>query len=70
MKHLLKIALTMIAAITIGTSCNTNNTKPTYSTFLTVVEGDSWDIPYYLVFDDGVTATVENYKDWTPSFTD
>ena len=69
MKHLLKIALTMIAAITISTSCNTNNTKPTYSTFLTVVEG-SWDIPYYLVFDDGVTATVENYKDWTPSFTD
>ena len=69
MKHLLKIALMMIAAITFGTSCNENNTKTTYSTFLTVVEG-SWDIPYYLVFDDGVTATVENYKDWTPSFTD
>ena len=69
MKHLLKIALTMIAAITIGTSCNENNTKTTYSTFLTVVEG-SWDIPYYLVFDDGTTAAVENFKDWTPSFSD
>ena len=69
MKHLLKIALTMIAAITIGTSCNENNTTPTYSTFLTVVEG-SWDIPYYLVFDDGTTAAVENHKDWTPSFTE
>lgn len=69
MKHLLKIALMMIAAITFGTSCNENNTKTTYSTFLTVVEG-SWDIPYYLVFDDGTTATVENYKDWTPSFSE
>ncbi len=69
MKNLLKIALTMLAAVTIGTSCNENNLKPTYSTFVTVVEG-SWDIPYYLVFDDGVTAAVENYKDWTPSFTD
>ena len=69
MKHLLKIALMMIAAITFGTSCNENRTKTTYSTFLTVVEG-SWDIPYYLVFDDGTTATVENHKDWTPSFTE
>ena len=59
----------MMAAITIGTSCNENNTKTTYSTFLTVVEG-SWDIPYYLVFDDGTTAAVENYKDWTPSFSE
>lgn len=69
MKNLFKIALTMIAAITIGTSCNENNTKPTYSTFLTVVEG-SWDVPYFLVFDDGTTAAVENFKDWTPSFTE
>lgn len=59
----------MLAIIVIGTSCNTNNTKPTYSTFVTVVEG-SWDIPYYIVFDDGVTAVVENYKDWTPSFSE
>ncbi len=69
MKNLFRIALTMLAVIVIGTSCNENNTKPTFSTFVTVVEG-SWDIPYYLVFDDGVTAVVENYKDWTPSFSD
>ena len=69
MKNLLKIALTMLAAVTIGTSCNKNELKPTYSTFVTVVEG-SWDIPYYIVFDDGSTAVVENRKDWTPSFTE
>ena len=59
----------MLAVIAIGTSCNENNTKPTYSTFVTAVEG-SWDIPYYIVFDDGTTAAVENYKIWTPSFTE
>lgn len=69
MKNLLKIALTMLAAVTIGTSCNKNELKPTYSTYVTVVEG-SWDIPYYIVFDDGSTAVVENRKDWTPSFTE
>ena len=69
MKNLFKIALTMLAVIAIGTSCNQNNTKPTYSTFVTAVEG-SWDIPYYIVFDDGTTAAVENYKIWTPSFTE
>lgn len=69
MKNLFKIALTMLAVVVIGTSCNENNTKPTYSTFVTVVEG-SWDIPYYIVFDDGTTAVVENRKDWTPSFTE
>ena len=69
MKKLFQIALTMLAVVTIGTSCNENNTKPTYSTFVTVVEG-SWDIPYYIVFDDGTTAVAENRKDWTPSFTE
>lgn len=69
MKNLFKIALTMLAVVVIGTSCNENNTKTTYSTFVTVVEG-SWDIPYYIVFDDGSTAVVENRKDWTPSFTE
>ena len=59
----------MLAAITVATSCDSTDTKPTYSTFVTVVEG-SWDVPYYVVFDDGVTAYVENYKVWTPSFTD
>lgn len=59
----------MLAVVAISASCNTNNTKPTYSTFVTAVEG-SWDVPYYIVFDDGTTAAVENYKIWTPSFTE
>ena len=69
MKKLFNIVLTMLAAITIGTSCESTTGETTYTAFITVIEG-SWDTPYYVMFDDGQTAYVENYKEWTPAFSD
>ena len=69
MKKLFTIVLTMLAAITVGTSCKGSSADITYSAFVTVIEG-TWDIPYYVMFEDGKTAYVENYKEWTPAFSD
>lgn len=67
MKGLLKIAMILMAVLTLTTACDKSESKPVYTSIVTIVDGTS-SIPYYIVFDDGTTGYVSNSSVWTPTF--
>lgn len=69
MKNLIKIAMTLLAGVMLSTSCGVNGEdSDVYTTMATVVESVYSSSPYYIVFDDGKTAAVENHNKWNPTF--
>lgn len=69
MKNLFKIVMTLLAGVMLSTSCGVNGeSSELYTTMATVVESVYSSSPYYIVFDDGKTAAVENYNKWNPTF--
>ena len=70
MKKLINIALTLCAAVVMGTSCGVNEestvTMQGFGSIMENVAGAS--TPYYILLDDGKTAFVTNTNQWTPTF--
>ncbi|MBR7102855.1 MAG: NigD-like N-terminal domain-containing protein, partial [Tidjanibacter sp.] len=70
MKNLFNIALTLFAAIALGTSCGVNEEiTPVSQNFGTLIETPAGSkTPYYVLFDDGKSAYVTNTSKWNPTF--
>ena len=70
MKNLFNIALTLFAAIALGTSCGVNEEiTPVSQNFGTLIETPAGSkAPYYVLFDDGKSAYVTNTSQWNPTF--
>lgn len=70
MKKLINIALTLCAAVVMGTSCGINEEGTVvYKGFASLVENIAGaSTPYYAILDDGKTAFVTNTKNWGPTF--
>ena len=70
MKKLINIALTLCAAVVMGTSCGINEEGTvTYQGFGSIMENVAGaSTPYYILLDDGKTAFVTNTNQWTPTF--
>lgn len=67
MKKLIKLMFTALAVMTLTTACDEGESVPVYTSIGTVIDG-SFDVPYYILFDDGKKAYVNNTTDWTPTF--
>lgn len=70
MKKLINIALTLCAAVVMGTSCGINEeTTVAYQGFGSIMENVAGaSTPYYILLDDGKTAFVTNSSQWNPTF--
>ena len=71
MKKLFYAAVALLSTIAINTSCNIQGeeTPTTYQSFGSVIEERAGaPAPYFVKFDDGKTAFVTNFNQWSPSF--
>lgn len=67
MKKLIKLMFAALAVITLITACDKSEPQTVYTSIGTVIDG-SFDVPYYVLFDDGKKAFVNNTTVWTPTF--